>query len=407
MATVAGSGASWTAGGNAAGLGLAATTYSIILAALNAHGFGIGLPIVIGVEIAILFTGLVVIIITSPLSSDPIVLAVLIAVIAINSLVSFLSQVFAVDLLRDWLVILVFCALGQRCSPAGIARLLAITNTIVLAVLLLEVIDLPAYVTTFQPALFYQATRGAEIAAYNTTGLWGGAINVEGHFNVGFYTGPRTSSIFLEMVSNANFAAIDAILLLSLWPRLGILVRLLTGATIALILLTTNSRFGTGFVVMLLFGQALFPRLPKRGVLLVFPFIALVALAIYAVLGDTGTDDLVGRTAAFAKLLRDATPGFYLGFDGATAKTYVDNGYGFIIAGGSLIGFVLFWLYVSLFPRADDALSRKLAYGTALYIFSELLISGTSVLSIKTGALLWLMVGHTRALPAVTDASRA
>ncbi|MGL1668947.1 hypothetical protein ACSTHX_00660, partial [Vibrio parahaemolyticus] len=88
-------------------------------------------------------------------------------------------------------------------------RVLAIVNVVVLAVLLLEVLDLPSYVATFQPARFYQATRGAEIAFYNTTGLWGGAINVEGHFNVGLYNGPRTSSIFLEMVSNANFAVID------------------------------------------------------------------------------------------------------------------------------------------------------------------------------------------------------
>jgi hypothetical protein len=58
-----------------------------------------------------------------------------------------------------------------------------------------------------------------------------------------------------------------------------------------------------------------------------------------------------------------------------------------------VLGLLLHWLFVTFIVPQRSPEQQRCAYGLAVYTFTNLLIGGTAIFSIKVAALLWLLVG--------------
>jgi hypothetical protein len=378
-------------------LPMIATCYSAVLAMMVARGLPVNTAMVVLVEMLVLATAGLLCLESGlrPIDGAPILLIFGFIVTAI--LTTMIVGRPMVETLRSGAIIGLFTMVGYRSSYATLDRLFLWLFAIVLAVLLLEIFWLQGYVNVFRPAAFYAATRGIEVSEYNNTGLFNSATSFQGRFNFGVFSVPRTSSIFLEQVSNGNFAALGALYLSVRGREIGKIPLLLGIGTIILVLITTNARFDSLLVAAALLGYLVFPLLPRFT--LPLASVALIAAVVLISRHNIGamTDDFQGRVAFVGRKFRDYDIPFYLGLDAGKAVNERDSGYSFFIGTTSIFGMIGLWLYINLLPRMDDAPSRRLAWGLVLYFFGQLIVSSTSLLTIKTAALLWFMVGCVRA----------
>ena len=363
---------------------------------LIARGFPIGESIVVAVELLLLGGCAALCLATGLERRDWPPVLLLYGLVLISLFVSMRAGQPILETLRAISIISLFVMVGQRMTYETLDRLFCWLFAIVLAVLVLETASLSTYVAIFSPASFYEATRGIAVSEFNNSGLFNTATSYEGRFSFGLFAGPRASSIFLEQISNANFACIAA-LYLSVRGRDISRGRLWLGlATIALLLPATNSRFGSLLVLLMLIGYIVFPLLPRitlpLGSLAIFSTTVLIALRDINARGD----DLQGRFAFVGQKFREADFDFYLGGSALRALGERDSGYTFVIGTTTIFGLLFLWLFVHLATRMDDAPSRRLAWGLVFYFFGQMIVSATSLLSMKTAALLWVMVGCVR-----------
>ena len=377
-------------------LPLAATCYSAALAVLIARGFPGSTSLVIFIELALLGSCIAMCLMNGLTRYDwpPILLGYGFIVAAL--IVSMIAARPMVETLRAGAIIACFFMVGQRMSYRTLDRLFLVVCVVVLVVLVLEVTSLPTYVKVFSPAQFFTATRGVQVAEFNDSGLFNTATSFSGRFSFGLFAGPRTSSIFLEQISNGNFACVVALYLAvrgRMIPKRHLLIEL---ATAALILLTANSRFGSIFILIMLLGYFIFPLLSR--LLLPLGSFAIWGGALAMILSNPAADgdNLQGRISFVGRQFRDADFGYYLGFHATKALGEADSGYSYFIGSTTIFGFMMLWLFVNISPRMDDEPSRRLGWGLIFYFFGQLLVSSTSLLSIKTAALLWVMVGCVR-----------
>ncbi|KKI22013.1 hypothetical protein [Sphingomonas sp. Ag1] len=377
-------------------LPLAATCYSTVLAILIARGFPGSTALVVVIEL-LLLGGCIVVCFRSGLSREDVPALLFVYSFVVGALVvSMIVGRPMVETLRASAIIGLFVLVGQRMSYPVLDRLFATVTIFVLIVLLLEVFWLDAYVTIFSPAKFFAATRGIEASEFNNTGLFNTATSYEGRFGFGLFDGPRASSIFLEQVSNANFACVAAMYLAVRGRELPRGLLFVEIATVVLILVTANSRFGSLLVLLTLIGYGIFPLLPR--ITLPLGSLAIVAGALVFIIRDIDAigDDLQGRIAFAGREFREADLSFYLGGDALRSLAQRDAGYTYWIGTTTIFGMIILWLFVNLMPRMDDAPSRRLGWGLTFYFLGQLLVSATSILSIKTAALLWVLIGCVR-----------
>lgn len=377
-------------------LPFAATCYSTVLAILIARGFPGSTALVVLIEL-LLLGGCIAVCFLSGLSRKDVPALLFVYSFVVGALVvSIIVGRPMVETLRASAIIGLFVLVGQRMSYPMLDRLFGTITILVLVVLLLEVFWLDAYVTIFSPAQFFAATRGIEASEFNNTGLFNTATSYEGRFGFGLFDGPRTSSIFLEQISNANFACILAMYLAVRGRELPRWLLFVEIATVVTILVTANSRFGSLLVLLTLVGYALFPLLPR--ITLPLGSLAMTAGALLFIIRDIEAigDDLQGRIAFAGRKFRDADLSFYLGGDAVRSLAERDAGYAYWIGTTTIFGMIILWLFVNLTPRMDDAPSRRLGWGLIFYFLGQLLVSATSILSIKTAALLWVLVGCVR-----------
>jgi len=378
-------------------LPMVATCYSALLAMLVARGLPVNTAVVVAIEVSLLASAGLLCIESGlrPFDGAPLLLIFGFVVTAI--ITTMIVGRPMIETLRSGAIIGLFTMVGYRATYATLDRLFFWLFAIVLVVLALEVFWLAGYVDVFHPSAFYAATRGIEASEYNNTGLFNTATSFQGRFNFGIFSVPRTSSIFLEQVSNGNFAAIGALYLAVRGKEIGA-IRLLVGVvTIIFVLITTNARFDSLLVVASILGYWIFPLLPRLSLpiasILLFAVVVMIATRDINAMGD----DFQGRVAFSARKFRDYDAWFYLGFDAEQAVRERDSGYSFFVGTTSIFGMIGIWLYANFLPRMDDGPSRRLAWGLILYFFGQLIVSSTSLLSIKTAALLWFMVGCVRA----------
>lgn len=386
-------------------LPLAATIYSGVLAMLHSFGFPLSTGLVVAIEVLLLMTSGVLVFRHGLQFSDGAGFAFLFGTVVLALYVSLVVDRLMVEVIRSGFIIGMFALLGQRMDMRTIDRTMLILGIIVGVVLIIEIATPELYVTLFHPAAFYEATRGIETSEYNNTGLFNTATSYQGRFSFGFFSVPRTSSIFLEQISNANFAIILAVYISARWAALSVPVRTLLLAVVTLIIVSTNSRFGSAFVVMMAVGFFVFPLLRRE-------FLALAILAVWGIVWVVNmnftwnrTDDLIGRLSFIGYRFGLADWDFFLGANALSSLGERDSGYTYVIGISTIFGFLGLMAFILLYPRGNDASSRRFLWGFALYLVGQLLISSTSPLSIKTAALLWAMAGAFRVLPMRSETS--
>lgn len=386
-------------------LALAAIGYNALLAFINAHLFRMNTGVVILSEIVVIGLALLVSVqagldrykVASLLFPAPFIFIALV--------ISLVNETIFPDAVRNILIISAFTALGYSISERGLRACFMTVGIAVTAFLILEISYLEGYVAVFEPAQYLQATRGYEEFEFNETGLFAGALGYEDRFSYGIYSGPRTSSIFLEQVSLAGFAALLSIFLAGNWGQLGWRPRLFYVVLILGILVTNNTRASSALALMFPLGYFIFPRLSPRLTWFIAPALLALAFILVGLLRPEGgtSDDFIGRLAVTVTDLQELSVGSLLFGSLEVARSAYDSGYVYILASSSIFGLLLFWAYVNAMPasRTDD--QRRVRWAAGIYIWAWLLIGGTAIFSMKTSSLLWLTVG---ALAARTAASR-
>ncbi|MEO0495967.1 MAG: UDP-phosphate alpha N-acetylglucosaminyltransferase [Pseudomonadota bacterium] len=198
----------------------------------------------------------------------------------------------------------------------------------------------------------------------------------------------RVSSVFLEPVSMGNFGAI-----LFMWGafRAGMKNRWMVFALAALCIIGSDARFGMIASVAVLSALLVAPFVPRFG-LFVLPFAITAALFAYgqssiAILWE---DDFSGRILWAAQIMHSLSWQHVLGIS-SNELFVADSGYAYVLMQIGIVGMVFVWaLFVYTKGPNLDAWRFRFAFG--IYLCLNLLVSN-SAFSIKTGAILWAMLG--------------
>jgi len=314
--------------------------------------------------------------------------------------VSATNESLFVKALRDIVIILIFYLLGTQCSAAQLTRAFRLITLVTVGVLLVEGLAVDLYAAIFQPALYYANTRGIEKFAFDSIGLFHNAFVFEGRFSYGLFENRRLSSIFLEQVSLANFAMVLSIFAITFWQTLKRLDKVYFIGAIALAILSTSSRLGTVFCLVMLFGYALFPWLPRYSFRLVMPLLLLGSFLYfydpYAPIKLT-SDDFHGRVGHTVSMLAAMDSIDLLAGNTSQTDQAADSGYAYLVYSQTIFGLIYFWYFLAtIFPTQTD-MEKRFAQGATLYIVCNLLIGGTGIFTTKVSAPLWLIAGYLAA----------
>ncbi|WP_412064431.1 hypothetical protein [Rhizobium sp. SYY.PMSO] len=300
-----------------------------------------------------------------------------------------------IDHLRNVMIIFAFSIMGRLANERTVKLTFKISCLIVLAVLICEIVSVKEYVALFHPAEYFQNTRGVPPATYSDLGLFRGALGFEGRFSFGLID-HRSSSIFLEQVSLANFCGVMVLYLISFSNRLKLFDRLLFLSTVILILLTNDTRTMLIFSLICVAGYFIYPWLPKALDLLTMPVIIVAGFVIHALKPTVTGDNFVGRINGTVKAFLGMDLQSTIGLQLDQVGIFFDSGYVYIIYGATIFGLILFWLYASLYPGGETVNQRRLGHALSLFLFLNLMIGSTAIFSMKTAGLVWLLVGFLK-----------
>ena len=303
--------------------------------------------------------------------------------------------------LRDLLVPVVFVWLGYIVGSRRLAERV-LRNLAIVAVVVgsIEWIFPGLYASFFDSIGFY-ASRG--FGANNPFALT--VLQVRpagiGRSLLPFLGPRRISSIFLEPVALGNFGVLIAAWALSK-PRTELreTIRLMVCATVLIVM--ADARFGSITVLVLCAIRAthlwkvrlLSALMPVAGMLLMVLTVWYGPHEIH--------DNIVGRFQISGRNLIDMSWSAWLGIPGSIS---MDAGYGYIIQRTGIVICAALWFLFALLPLKDDQ-ARRFHFNAALYMSLLLCISGSSLFSLKTTAILWLLLGTVIAHHSFVDRFR-
>ncbi len=371
---------------------LGTVLYNAILAFANSHGVGLTAASVGICETFLLGCAGAILLLGGLDRKDAAPLILFYTFVLLCVALSLLNNFVYVNGLRNVLIISFFTMLGRRTHEDTFVTIIVVATAIVFAVLMLEIVSTAQYVNLFEPGLYYQNTRGMEIQQYNDTGLFGGSLGFNSRFTFGLLD-HRSSSLFLEQVSLANYSALLSIILISLWQRLSWPVRIGLMSVMMLIVLTNSTRTGSAILLSAPIGYFLYPRLPRFLTLFVAPVALAFGLLVIAQTGFVKGDDLAGRMTVTIQALANMDLSALFGLQLALSENMLDSGFGYVIISSSVIGLLALWIYIAEVLPRTTAEQKRCAFGISIYIFANMMVSGTSIFSIKVAAPMWLLVG--------------
>lgn len=368
--------------------------YNTILAFVNANIQPVSVQVVMISELLIIFTAALYVVSKLKRAPDITPHLLFLTLMISLALVSMLVNNFIyVKIVRDMCIIVLFFLLGTLIDKGSLIKTFRILTGIVLIFILIEIFNPDFYVSLFNPASYYLNTRG--IAPLGESGFFRNTITSDTRFSFNFLAENRTSSIFLEQVSLANFATILMIFITVFWKSLTRLEVVLFVGSILLFILTNDSRTGSALIALLWLGYFLFPILPKNSHYLIIPAIFLMLAFFYdPTITSLQSDDLKGRLGLTAFKLSDLD--FMTAFAGKIdwINTTADSGYVYLIYATTILGLFIYWLYVSyIVSSQQDDIAKRFAYGVCLFIAVNLLTSW-AIFTIKVAAPLWIMAGY-------------
>ncbi|WP_143698203.1 hypothetical protein [Vibrio sp. qd031] len=378
-------------------LAMLAIVYNGVLAILNAHAMSVSRNHSVIIELFIIGAGLGLAFIEKP-NKDEILPYLLMVSIALSSALIYVANgAIPIEAIRNFLIISTFTLLGMRVDIETLNKLVLYTTVLVLVVLLIETISVTTYVTIFEPAQYYLSTRGMEIKSFNELGLFGNSLAIEGRFNFGFFSSHRTSSIFLEQVSLANYCSVVAIYLVAFWDTFSKKHRYIILFTLVFIVLTNNSRTASALLVVCFAIRFLTLSNPKTVVSIKNTLMAsIVLLATFIAYQNdfqyTG-DNFVGRISLGMSHFYELEVIEVLGFGYANLNEYWDSGYAYLLASNTILLAAMFIFFIHAFLTNQS--DRAIIYSTLLifYISLNLLIGGNAIYSMKTSPILWMGFG--------------
>lgn len=372
---------------------VSAVSYNAMLAFINANLVSINFLMAAGFEFLILISALALLIRVGITNLDSLeVFLVLIGVIS-AIIISIANQSIFIDSVRNILIIALFVMLGRRVNSKTLHTAFWVASVIVGVFLLIEIANLSLYVKTLNPASYYASTRGVAIGEFNETGLFNNAAGFEGRFGYGLFTGPRTSSIFLEQVSISNFAIILAIYVSVFWDKIETKKRIFYTLLIVTILITARSRSALAITLFALATYYLLPLIPRKLNLLIFPtFLVIIFTVYFSNLPYSFSDTFSGRISHTGHILINFNLEDFFITEIQNIYKYADSGIPYTIASYTLFGTIFLWLYLVIVIFKDGPRHRRFLTLANIYLFSLLMV-GAAVFTIKTAALLWLLAG--------------
>ncbi|MBD1548953.1 hypothetical protein HK439_22060 [Labrenzia aggregata] len=374
---------------------LAAVVYNAILAVINAHVRDLSLTSVAATELLIMFAAVLIILKKGIYEEDLAPLFYLLITLFLTVYVSVINHLLIIDYFRNVLVIFCFVTLGTWTNDRTVKFIFMTASILVFAFLVMEIFLLDQYADFFYPAKYFENTRGIAQFEIGNSKLFRNALGFEGRFSFGIID-HRSSSLFLEQVSLANFSGVMMIYLVSLWGRFSPRERAFCILTIVLILVTNDTRTMMIFSVISFIGYFLFPHVPRILGFLVMPAFLAMGFAVYALKPDATGDNIPGRVVTTMKNFADVDLLTLLGFSAERASSFADSGYIYVVVIGTIFSFLFLWLFVTLYPACDHPDERRFAHSLSVFIFMNMMIGGTAIFSIKIAGLLWLLAGHLK-----------
>lgn len=382
---------------------IAAICFNAVLSVINGHVVALARVHVVIAEILVYAGALAVIVFRADRRMWPWFMLTLF-IISMGLLVSLGSGGFNAKYIRDVLVIPVFIMLGMTYQRATFVRPLTIIQTVVFLVAVLEVASPDTFAELFKILDYYVNTRDfAANSFWNTESTLFVSATRPGARFFGFVDWHRVSSIFLEPVSLGNYCVVAAMLILACWNETGRAMRAYLVATTLFLLVACDGRLAAVSIFMIVLIRLFFHQLSSRWALIYLPAILLLsALYVWAFNVSDTSDNFTGRVAgSMATLALIDLPGL-LGLSASSAESAQDSGIAYFVLSQSLLGVVVIWLSICLFPRGNSPASRVYVHAVALFISLNLLIS-YSFFSIKVASLIWFFYGYLYARDLAAD----
>lgn len=372
-----------------------AIAYNAFLAIINAHVMTLGSAhvaiseaMILGAVLAFLFLNL---------RKIPDILPHVLFLLGMCSLslwVMLTNDAIYAKILRDSFIIVIFVLLGTLLSSQQIIRTFKILMVAVLTVAVIEVFATEFYVWLFEPEQYFYTTRGIEPFEYSDSGLFRNSLGYSSRFSFNFLSSHRISSLFLEQVSLANFAMVTLIFLMGFIKELQKreVMFFLLGSIF--LILVNDTRTGALFALAMIPCFYLAPLLPKWIAVTFIPgFLLVTTLLFYDPNQTSLLDSLAGRIGFTLYLLSQADLPTLLTGNLAGINSVADSGYSYLIYATTLFGLILYWLYISLIVRSDNAASKRFVFAMNVFITINLMI-GAAIFTIKVAAPMWLMLGY-------------
>ena len=370
---------------------IAGVTFNLALCFIATHVHPVSQTDATVVEVALLLVGLAAI--WRHLPTDLFCAAGLVAgwLMVVHLLDPELGQTAFINLA----IPLIYVVLGRVAGTPRLGdRLVLILAGLTFAIGVLEMFDTALYEQLFNVLRYYIAKGVLKPGESKVTGtnLFVSSIRPSGEGRSLLPAlGPlRAGSIFLEPISVGNFAIICAawgFVRYRVRPRFAV-------ATIALALgiaVLADSRQAVACIALI--GLALTTPLPQsRGLLFLFPFGILAYLFWVGWFHPVRAidDTFGGRIYGSGTLLASFSLAQWFGVADAGQRA-VDCGYAQLLEGLGIIPISLIWAVFALW-RSDSVLFNRYRCALVIYLGVSLTITG-SVMSIKTGALAWYLLG--------------
>ena len=303
--------------------------------------------------------------------------------------------------MRDLLIPIIFVWLGYFLDDRHRAeRILRNIGIAAVALGLFEWILPTAYASLFDTIAFYTSRGFGTNNPFALTVLQMRPIGI-GRSLLPFLGPRRISSLFLEPVALGNFAVLTAGWALSK-PRAELREAVILMILAATMIVMADARFGSISILVLCLVRA--SGIWKSRMLSTsIPFIAMLVTVLMVWFGSGEIhDNIIGRFQISGRNLIGMSWSAWLGIPDQIS---MDAGYGYIIQRTGILICLLLWFAFAALPLKDDQ-GRQYHFNTAIYIGLNLCISGSSLFSLKTTAVLWLLLGTTIAHRSIVDRLR-
>lgn len=306
------------------------------------------------------------------------------------ALFTFRGQVDA-KAVRDIIIPVTFFFMGAKARDLGLAdRLVTASVAIVIVFGLFEYMAVDLFLDYFNVLGYYLARGSINLGETFgiTRGLFISGLRPEPRTILPFLGQHRVASVFLEPVSTGNFGVIAyswALFRTNMRWRIPVLIGALGSIVLA------DARFGLYTCVLITLVSPVL-RFTPRLLWLVLPFIMLSLVAAYGIATNTqgGDNSIGGRMAVTAHILMKLSLDIVFGV-ATTDEFTADSGLAYTLTKFGIVGFVVLWGSLVFAPLKDERAWTYLAM-VLIYLLLLMLISN-SFYSIKTGALLWFILG--------------